>query len=142
MKDPSDAIRQWVYDTLNGNVTYNSSAVSVYSFVPFDAAFPYIVIGDQSMSAEEGTKDCYITNNDIMLEFYSSFDGNDATYAVVNSIADDSLQLLRTRTVQTITGYNPISITLVGSLTDRLLFEDHIEVYKSLTINLILEENE
>jgi hypothetical protein len=141
MKDPSDSIRQWVYTVLSTHVTYNAVVVPVYSFAPKDAVMPYILIGEQLMTGEQGAKDSYMTDNEINIEIYSSHTANDATYKAVSSIAEDCLELLRTRLiVTTITGYNSVSITLKGSVTDRFLMEDKIIIYKSLNINLLLEE--
>jgi len=151
MKDPTNNIRQWLYNVLNGVIFYNSVPVPVYSFPPKDTSFPYIVIAEQSMSAEDGTKDAYITSNDVTIEIYSSHSGNDATYVVVTSIAEDILEIVRQRaiethgsggqTITTITGFNPVSITLAGSQTDRFLLENSIVIYKSVNINLLLEES-
>jgi hypothetical protein len=150
MKDPSDNIRQWLYNILNGTIFYNGLSVPVYSFPSKDAAMPYIVIAEQSMDAEEVIKDCYMTNNGVTLEFYSSHTGNDATYKVVNSISNAVLQLVRQRAIEThgsgglsvavITGFNPISVKLKGSITDRIILENIIVIFKSLNINLLLEE--
>jgi hypothetical protein len=150
MKDPTDEIRQWLYNVLFGTVSYSGSIVPVYSFPPKDAAMPYIVIAEQSMAKEEGTKGEYITSNDVTLEVYSSHSGNDATYKVVNIISDLILKIVRQRTIEThgsggssvatITGFNPVSITLAGSITDRFIFETNIVIFKSLNINLLLEE--
>jgi hypothetical protein len=110
---------------------------------------PYIVIAEQSFT-QDGTKDCYISSNEVTLEVYSSHTGNDATYKVVNAIAEDIMEILIQRqiethgsgggTVTTITGYNPIAITLFSSLTDRIILENSIVIFKNLNINLLLEE--
>jgi hypothetical protein len=149
MKDPSNSIRQWIYNVLYGTVFYNTAPIPVYSFPPKDAAMPYIVIAEQSFT-QDGTKDCYISSNEVTLEVYSSHTGNDATYKVVNAIAEDIMEILVQRqiethgsgggTVTTITGYNPIAITLVSSLTDRIILENSIVIFKNLNINLLLEE--
>jgi hypothetical protein len=150
MKDPSDNIRQWLYNILNGTIFYNGLSVPAYSFPSKEDAMPYIVIAEQSMDAEEAIKDCYVTNNNVTLEIYTSFTGNDATYKVVNSISNAVLQLVRQRAIEThgsgglsvavITGFNPIGVKLKGSITDRIILENIIVIFKSLNINLLLEE--
>lgn len=149
MKDPSGSIRQWIYNVLNGTIWYNLASVPCYSFPPKDATFPYIVIAEQSFN-QDGTKDCYMSSNEVTLEVYSSHSGNDATYKVVNSVTEDIMEILVQRTIEThgsgggtvatITGYNPISITLNSSLTDRIITDKEIIIFKSLNINLLLEE--
>ncbi len=88
MKDASDAIRDWLYTVLSGNITYGT-VVPVYSFAPKDAAMPFILIGEQYMYGEEAsTKDDNITENSVTIEVYSSHTGNDASYVPVNTIMD------------------------------------------------------
>lgn len=141
MKDPSSAIRDWVYDTLNAAVSYGGSAVTVYSFPAKDATMPYILIGENYMLGERGTKDAYISEHDIIIEVYTSSTGNRASYASVDSIADDIIQLLRTRTMPTITGYNCISVLVDNMVTDRFTTDTNIIIYKSIQIKLMLEES-
>jgi hypothetical protein len=150
MKDASDIIRDWVYSVLNLTIQYGSAYVPVYSFVPKDAAFPYIVISEQMMTGEDGTKDKFITNHEVTIEIWSSFQGNDASYVPVNSISDSVLRILRQRTKEThgsggntitgFTGFNAFSITVNNMITDRFLMDTNIIIYKSINIKLILEE--
>jgi len=150
MKDASDIIREWVYNVLYKTITYGSAYVDVYSFAPKDAAFPYILIGEQMMTGEDGTKDKFITNHEVTIEVWTSFKGNDASYVPVNSISDSALQLLRQRSFEThgsggqtiagFTGYNSITITVNNLITDRFMMDNNIIIYKSIVLNLKLEE--
>lgn len=141
MKDPSDAIRQWVFDTLDGNITYGGSAVTVYSFPPKDETMPYILLAEQSTTEAESTKDAYLTESEITIEVWSSHSGNDATYKAVNTISDDILQLIRTRTQTGFdSDYNVITVTLTSGATQKFLIDNKIEIVKSLIIKLLLEE--
>jgi uncharacterized protein (TIGR02145 family) len=150
MKDPSDNIRTWLYEVLYGTVAYNNAYVPVYSFAPKDAVMPHIVIGEQTMDAEDGTKDAYITTNNTVIEIYASYTGNDAKYKAVNSIAEDILEIVRQRTREThgsggatvtaITGFNIITTTLAGALTDRIVLENMIVVFKQIEISMVVEE--
>jgi len=151
MKDPSDNIRDYVYNVLYGTVSYGGSYVPVYSFAPKDATYPHIVIGEQQMLTEEPSpKDDWITEHSVTIEIWDSYSGNDASYVKVNTIANSVTQLLRTRTMtlsgsggQTIagiTGFNLISLTVENMITDRFLWDNQIVIYKSLNIKLVLEE--
>ena len=143
MKDPSGSIRTWLYGVLNTTVTYNAVAVPVYSFAPRNAAMPYILLAGQSSVSEleESTKDCYINKQSFTIEIYSANDnGNDATYKVVNTISDSVLQLVRTRTAPTISGYTVISVVLDSMLTDMMDFETKIIAIKILNFTMIIEE--
>ena len=143
MKDASDQIREWAYAVLNGTITYGGSVVPVYSFAPKDQTFPYMVIAEHMMTGEgESTKDAYLTGHEITIEIYTESIGNDASYVPANTIADSALQLLRTRTKVTgITGYNTISVVTDNMITERILTDRNIIIYKSINIRLLLEEN-
>lgn len=141
MKDPSDSIRDWVYTALNGTVSYGGSTVPVYSFPTKDASMPYILIGEHFMTGEQGTKDAYITEHELVIEVYTSSTGNRATYAPANSITDSIIQLLRTRTSPTITGYTGIRVLVDSMITERIINDTNIIIYKSIQIRLLLEEN-
>jgi hypothetical protein len=141
MRDPSDEIRKWLYGVLNGQVTYNSVVVPVYSFPPKDAAMPYIQIAEQSSGPDEGTKDCYITRHTVTLEIYTSHTGNDASYVPVNTISNTALQLIRTRTKVTgLTGFNVVACVLDGTITDRFILDNKIVIIKVLNFTLTIAE--
>jgi len=139
MKDPSGSIRTWLYTLLNGTITYGT-AVPAYSFPPKDAAKPYILIAEQSSIGEDGTKDCYISKHLITIEIYSSHTGNDASYVPINTIADSILQKVRTRTKVSLSGYNVISLTFDGALTDRIDYDTEIVLIKVLNFTLTIAE--
>jgi hypothetical protein len=141
MKDPSGYIRTWLYGVLNTTVSYGGSVVPVYSVAPKDAAFPYMLIGSQTADPEGGTKDKWITNHSVQLEIYSSHTGNDASYVPVNTIANSAIQLIRTRAKVTIDStFNVISCTVVGLVTDHIVTDTNTIMYKSILINLEIEE--
>lgn len=151
MKDPSDNIRDYVYNVLNGTVSYGGSYIPVYSFAPKDSAYPHIIIGEQQMLTEDPSpKDAWVTENTVTIEVWDSYTGNDASYVKVNTISNSILELLRTRAmaltgsggwaIAGITGFNLISLTLDSSITDRFLWENKIIIFKSLNIKMLLEE--
>jgi hypothetical protein len=142
MKDASGYVRTWLYGVLNGTVSYSGSVVPVYSFPPSNQAMPYMLIGEQSMGPDEGTKDCYITKHSITLEIYTSTTGNDSSYVAVNTIGSSALQLVRTSTQPTgLTGFTVISHVIDGSATDRIVLDNKIVIVKVYNITLTIEEN-
>lgn len=151
MKDPSDDIRDWVYTSLNGKITYGGATIPVYSFVPKGSSMPYIVIGDQSSPGEDSAKDMFITEQDITIEVWTKNTGNHASYAAANSIASSILGLLRTMAatsgygrdeggVSIGTSFNVIKVGMRGLATDVIENDQEIIIYKSVNINLLLEE--
>jgi len=143
MKDPSGLIRTWLYGVLNTKVSYGGSVVPVYSFVPKNAAMPYILLAGQTGSSEleESTKDTYITRHSITVEIYASGTGNRASYVPVNNISDSVAQLVRTRNKITMSGYNIISIVFDNSLTDAFISETNTITLKVLNFTLTIEES-
>ncbi len=141
MKDPSGAIRLWLYGVLSTKVSYGGSVVPVYSFPTKDAAKPYILIAEQTSPGEDGTKDCYISKHSITVEVYCSSNGTNASYVPLNTIADSTLQLIRTRTKITgLTGFNVVSIVYDGGITDRIDFDNEIILIKVLNFTLTIAE--
>jgi len=150
MKDPSDSIRQWLYNILNNTITYSGAYIPCYSFVPKDAAKPAIIIGEQYMEADESTKDAWITENSVVLEIYASYTGNDASYKLINSVGEDVLELVTAEpltaigsgsvAVTTVTGYEVISVMVQSIATERVLYDNEIVLMKSIVIKLTLEE--
>lgn len=151
MKDPSDDIRDWIYTTLNGHVTYAGANVPVYSFPPENVSYPYIVLGEQSAEGEEGTKDHWLWDVANAIHIYTRHTGHDASYIPVNSISSTVMQLLRTYTTgdNYATDESPVMLTnfdlirvRVGTFsTDRILNDNEIIISKQLSINLLVEES-
>lgn len=157
MKDPSDDIRQWVYDVLYGVVQYEGTYIPVYSFAPKDILTEpprqVVIIGEQYMTGEgESTKDSHITSHSIEIEVYASFAGNDASYKEVNGIANHICEIIRQEVIedqgsagQTIEGfddYNIIRINIDSMSTQRFLSENMIIILKTITVTFLIEELE
>lgn len=141
MKDPSGYIRTWLYGVLNAAVSYSGVVVPVYSIAPKDAVMPYILLGSQISDPEDGTKDKWIISHNIQIEIYCSSTGNDSSYVPVNTIANSVIQLVRTRTQVTIdSGFKVITITSGGLITDHILTDTNIILYKSILLNLEIQE--
>ena len=149
MKDASGVIRAWVYTTLNAAVSYSSVTVPVFSFAPRNQALPYILIGEHNMMGEaESTKDKWITEHEILIEIYccgsstgAASQGNDQSYVPANTITDSVVQLLRTRSAISLTGYNTIRRLVDSMVSDTILMDNNIIIYKSISLRLLLEEN-
>jgi len=151
MKDPSEGIRQWLYDILNLTVSYGGPYVPCYSFVPLSISKPFILLGEQYMESDESVKDSYITINSIAIEIYASYSGNDASYKMINQLGEDVLELVTAdpmtqvgsggESTGTITGYDTINIMVQSISTQRVLFDNEIVIMKSIIIKFRLEEN-
>jgi hypothetical protein len=144
MKDPSDKIREWLHYKLS-DLTYEGSAVSVYSIPPAKAVMPYVVIGEQTSAGEDKVRDAYITIHDVTIEIWFQYSSN-ATYKGVNTVANSILEKVRAITPTTYIGgeniddWNAITVTMSSMLTDKFLNDKGIVVYKSLNINFLMEE--
>lgn len=151
MKDASKEIRDWLYTTLNGYISYSGSNVPVYTVPDRDASMPYVIIGEISSPGEDGCKDTYIVEYDITVEIWTDFAGNIASYVPADSIANSILQRVRTEAatsgysrdegpVAIDSDFNVIRVNMRGMVTDRFLNEERIVIYKSVNINLLVEE--
>lgn len=151
MKDPSEDIRQWLYDILNLTVSYSGVHVPCYSFAPVNSTKPFIILGEQYMEADVSVKDKSITENSISIEIYAAYSGNDATYKLINSVANDIIQLVTADPITqagsggssagTIDNYDEIVISVQSISTQRVLFDNEIVIMKSIIIKFLLEEN-
>lgn len=142
MKDPTGSIRTWLFGVLNGQVSYLTVPVPVYSLVPKDTTGNYIYIGQIIAGAEndESTKDAWINKYTVSIEIYSVQEVNNATYVPVDTIGSAVLQLIRTRTAATISGYTVISRVLDSIVTDIMDFETKIVAIKIINLTLTIEE--
>ena len=102
---------------------------------------PYILLAEQSGGGEEGAKESWIVRHTATVEVYTSSTGNDASYVSCNTITDSVLQLLRTRTPITLTGYTCISVVVDGILTDRADNGVNIIILKIINLSLLIQEN-
>lgn len=150
MKDPSNDIRDWIYDILYGTIFYNGLVIPVYSFPPKDNAMPCIVLGEQTMVEDSSMKDEIISEHYIDVEIWDSYTGNDGSYKKVNSISSDIVEAVTIETgftgsggesVPGISGYTIVRLAVQGMATQRYLVETNVIIYKSITIRLSLEEN-
>ena len=151
MKDPSDDIRDWLYTTINGHVTYGGANVPVYTFPPENVSYPYIVFGEQSGEGEDGTKDKWLWNVANQIIVLTQHFGTDASYLPVNSISSQIMQLVRTFTTGDSYATDEVPVTLtnfallrvrVGAFsTERILNDNEIIISKQLSINLLVEES-
>lgn len=151
MRDPSKQIRDWMYSSLNGNVSYSGATVPVYTFPDATYTMPYIVIGEMSSPGEDGTKDSYIAEYDTTVEIWTSHTGNLASYVPADTIANSILGLLRTEAAMSGYGrdeggvainaaFNVIRVNMRGMVTDRMMNDKEVIIYKSININLLVEE--
>lgn len=151
MKDPSESIRQWLYDILNKTITYNGQYLSCFSFVPKGEGYPFIVLGEQYLEADTSTKDLNITQNAIDIEIYASYSGNDASYKLVNAVGEDVMELVLADpetavgsgggAVTVVSGYSVVVKKVASIATQKLLYENALIIKKVININLELEEN-
>ena len=150
MKDPCDDIRDWMFATLNGAVSYGGSVIPVYSFPPANTLKPFILIGDHEAGDIQSTKDANIWEVSTTIEIYYSFpNATNASYIPLNSISTQVLQLLVQRAYGgygveeggvTFNNFNLITCRPTGMRTERRLSDTEITLYKELNINQLLEE--
>lgn len=150
MKDPTGAIREWLFDALYANVSYGGTIVPVYSFAPKDASMPYILLAGQQMTLDDSTKDSFLTENLATIEVWTSFTGNDASYIEANAIADDIVEILTGEDTvagsgsqeggAVLEGFEHVVVMVESILTDSVLWDNNIIIYKSINLKMLVEE--
>lgn len=153
MKDPSDDIRDWLYTTLNGHVSYGGNNVPVYSFPPENVSYPYILLGEQSGEGEQGSKESWLWDvaNEVTIYHRYNYPVVTASYVPVNTIASTVMQLVRTFTTGNnyATDESPVALAnfslvrvRMGSFnTSREEQETGILISKQLVINILVQED-
>ena len=97
MKDPIKYIRQAMINALNGNISYNGSNVPVYGRVPSSASEPYIKIYSVQTNEADQNADEFITETLTRIEVITAFDSDSGGELEVNTIVNDILVIIRTR---------------------------------------------
>jgi len=97
MKDPIKYIRQAMINALDGNISYNGSNVPVYGRVPSSASEPYIKIYSVQTNEADQNADEFITETLTRIEVVTAFDSDSGGELEVNTIVNDILVIIRTR---------------------------------------------
>ena len=97
MKDPIKYIRQAMINALNGNISYDGANVPVYGRVPSSASEPYIKIYSVQTNEADQNADEFITETLTRIEVVTAFDSDSGGELEVNTIVNDILVIIRTR---------------------------------------------
>lgn len=97
MKDPIKYIRQAMINALNGNISYDGANVPVYGRVPSSASEPYIKIYSVQTNEADQNADEFITETLTRIEVITAFDSDSGGELEVNTIVNDILVIIRTR---------------------------------------------
>ena len=97
MKDPIKYIRQAIITALSGNISYGGSNVPVYNRVPSSASEPYIKVYSVQTNEADQNADEFITETLTRIEVVTAFDSDDGGELQMNTIVNDILVLIRTR---------------------------------------------
>ena len=97
MKDPIKYIRQAMINALNGNISYDGANVPVYGRVPSSASEPYIKIYSVQTNEADQNADEFITETLTGIEVVTAFDSDSGGELEVNTIVNDILVIIRTR---------------------------------------------
>jgi hypothetical protein len=84
-------------NALDGNISYNGSNVPVYGRVPSSASEPYIKIYSVQTNEADQNADEFITETLTRIEVVTAFDSDSGGELEVNTIVNDILVIIRTR---------------------------------------------
>jgi hypothetical protein len=93
MRLPNNELRTFVYNRLNGAITYLTRVVEVDSLPASDTAFSYIHLSTIT-TTESGTKDNYATRSNFDIEIVQQQIDELANYAEIESVANDVIDRL------------------------------------------------
>lgn len=109
MKDPSHEILQALYDALNGNVSYNTQTIPVYTRIIEweDRSGDQMIQLSEVTLEEDGAKDTYISKGTVDIYIDTFYEGkNEGSWIPVNAIANSLTQLIEG--VQTLTNFTQV----------------------------------
>ncbi len=132
-------IRTWLYTILNGAITYNGTAVAVYSIAPTNAAYPHVVIGDMELVPANLNKECDIYDVSCEIIAVTKYTGVMATYKAADSIADDVLSKILNTTVK-ISNYELLMTLLSRRNTTVEQIDTGYIITHKIVINFKIEE--
>lgn len=141
MKDPGYSLRKAYFDKLNGNVLLNSTTVNIYDNIPNHAEYPYIQIANIS-TADESTKDNFNTNCVVTLQLYTGTAGYSYSKKDVDTLSNQVLQLLVSKTNKPDAGpdFSIITSQLESSTYLETQYDGFYEVRKIIRIRNIIEQ--
>lgn len=97
MKEPIKYIRQAIINALDSNISYGGSNVPVYNRVPSSASEPYIKVYSVQTNEVDQNADEFISETLTRIEVVTAFNSDDGGELEVNTIVNDILVLIRTR---------------------------------------------
>tara|TARA_Y100000996_G_scaffold98920_1_gene71200 strand:- start:202 stop:603 length:402 start_codon:yes stop_codon:yes gene_type:complete len=87
MSTHSIALQQTVFNTLDGDSTLQSLVSDVFNFVPQNTAYPYVQIGDDSLS-DNSTKDLDGNIHSIVIHTWSRYRGDKEAKEIMARVYD------------------------------------------------------
>jgi len=125
MKSPATQLQTSYYSLLNGNVSYDSTTVPVYTTVPETPTYPYIHLG-QYTETDDSTKSDFGNECTFSLTIVDRFGGNFGSEASIYSIWNDLKQIIRTRPI----GLSLTDFSVLTSVVDNSITrEEKTETY-------------
>ena len=85
MSDHSLGLQKTIYDALDGDSTLQSLVSDVYDFVPENATFPYVKLGEET-SVDNGTKTLQGNEHTLVIHTFSRYRGSKETKEIMSRI--------------------------------------------------------
>ena len=82
---PIPSLRRKFYDALDGDSTLQSLVSDVYDFVPENATFPYVKLGEET-SVDNGTKTLQGNEHTLVIHTFSRYRGSKETKEIMSRI--------------------------------------------------------
>jgi hypothetical protein len=141
MKDATAILQTKWFESLNGELEYNSVNVPFYDTVPPDAPDLYVVFSDIS-SFEETDKTAFGQEINVTIEIISRFSvGYFGSSNAVDSVANQIFELIRTRTgIDLSPNFNNYILTITTDNKFKETTQTHYVIRRVITFNHIIEQ--
>jgi len=137
MNDSTKNVRAYIYGLLNGNITHDSSAVTVVNKATDQTSYPYIVVQATGM-VDDSLKDRFGGVYEVQVQVHTRFPLNFGGQDDCDDISNLILQRIRVRNA--ISDFGSDTMYLFKQTNQRYL-EDDDGQYEYFTKTLVFEAN-
>tara|TARA_R100000935_G_C2752948_1_gene130444 strand:- start:41 stop:469 length:429 start_codon:yes stop_codon:yes gene_type:complete len=137
MNDSTKNVRAYIYGLLNGNITHDSSGVTVVNKATDQTSYPYIVVQATGM-VDDSLKDRFGGVYEVQVQVHTRFPLNFGGQDDCDDISNSILQRIRVRNA--ISDFGADTMYLFKQTNQRYL-EDDDGQYEYFTKTLVFEAN-
>jgi hypothetical protein len=140
MTDPMDAILDALYDTLNGNLSYNGDSWPYKTFGDIEQSYDCVLLSDITID-DDGDEDYRVSDCTVLIDVKEG-SKKYGSWKATNTVANQIVQLLAYKDIE-FTGFYLIApITYQSNMITEYLPEGFILCRRLLRFSFKIGENE